>query len=66
MISGLNDHILLRMKATAEFVPFPRWYLFGFPKTTNLCAMLYAAWSAIVTRSQNAPVFYKDRSYPAS
>ena len=55
---GLDNDILLRMEATANFMPLPRWHAHFFTQAASFPAMRHALRRAVIARCQNAPVLY--------
>jgi hypothetical protein len=57
MVSRLNNGILFRMKATAEFVPFPGRDTLFLTEAANVQAVFQPRGSPVVTRCQNLFIF---------
>jgi hypothetical protein len=66
MIGGLNDGILFRMEATAEFMAFSRGDFQLLTEAADVQTMIHPGRSSVITRGENLFIFHKDRPHLSS
>jgi hypothetical protein len=66
MVGSLDDRILLRMEASAEFMPLSGRDALFLAKATDVKAVLQSGWCPVVSGGQNLFVFHEEGTYLSS
>jgi hypothetical protein len=66
MVSSLDNRILFRMKATAEFVAFSRRDALFLSEAADIQTVFQSGRSPIITRRQNLFIFDEESTHPPS